>query len=131
VKQFALVAVLLASLAVVSSASGKGCVRIEVVPTTRVGEPVRVTVRTYTAKAVDRHVVPANAALIAIPRFTITAERPDGRRLRLGTSMSGDARVARIEFGMTGVWRLWATNWEHAPRSCAPPALVLVRARGR
>jgi hypothetical protein len=122
---------LLASLVVASSAWGKGCVRIEVASTTRAGEPVLVRVHTYMAKVVHGQVVPANATPIPLPRFTMTAERPDGRQLRFGTTMTGQTRVARITFGMVGVWRLWASNWEYAPPSCAPPARVQVRPSAR
>ncbi len=120
------IATLLASLAVSSSAWAKGCIRIDVASSARVGESVRVTVRTYTSKVVNGQVVPGRAALIPLPRFTVTAERPDGRQFRFVTSSRGLTRVARITFGMTGTWRLWATNWQHAPRSCAPPATVRV-----
>ena len=125
-KLLLVVAVFAASLAVASSAWAKGCVRIDVASSSPVGESVRVTVRTYESKLLNGQVVPGRAAFIPVPRFKVTAERPDGREFEFVTSLRGEARVARITFGTTGTWRVWATNWRYAPRSCAPPAAVLV-----
>ena len=117
---------MLASLGVASSAWAKGCVRIDVASSTRVGASVRLTVRTYESKMVGGQVVPGDEAWLPVPRFEVTAQRPDGRQLRFTTRMSGQARVVRITFGMTGTWRVWATNWVYAPRSCARPVVVRV-----
>ena len=125
-KLLVFVATLLVSFVVASSAWAKGCVRIDVASSTPVGASVRLTVHTFMPKMVNGQVVPGPAAVIPLSSFKVTAERPDGRQFRFLTSMSGEARVVRITFGTTGVWRVWATNWEYAPRSCAPPAVVRV-----
>jgi hypothetical protein len=129
VKPLVFIAILVASLSIASSAWAKGCVHIDVASSTPVGESVRLTVRTYTSKVVSGRVAPGRAAWIPLPRFDLTAERPDGRQFRFTTRMSGQERVARITFGTTGTWRVWATNWEYAPRSCARPAVVRVLPR--
>jgi hypothetical protein len=132
VKALVLAAALLGALWLAPMASAKGCVRIEAASDVSVGESVRVTVRTYASTWARGKVVPGAPKSLGIPYFTVTASGPGGRRSQFLARRIGDGkvRVARTAFNTPGMWRLTATNWKYAPRSCAPPAVVRVRALG-
>jgi hypothetical protein len=128
VKPLVFAAALLVALTAAPTASAKGCVRIEVASAAAVGERVRVTVRTYASTVAKGQVVPGAPTYLAIPHFKVTATGPGGRRFQFPVRRLGDGtvRVAHIAFAAPGLWRLTATNWTYAPRSCAPPVLVRV-----
>jgi hypothetical protein len=129
VRLLALIAAALVALAAASSAAAKGCVRIQAAGDATVGESISVTVRTYRSVLAGGRVVPGRSMSLGIPRLKLTAEGPDGQVRSFVTRElgNGEARVVRITLGVPGVWRVTATNWRYAPRSCAPPAFVRVR----
>ena len=130
IKPLVLIAVATACGVVPAVASAKGCVRIEVAPAAVVGQPVRATVRTFMPRWADGKVIGLVPMAWPLDRLMLTAQGPGGQWFEVSSWKTGvkHRRVARVVFPATGAWRLTATNWAYAPRSCAPPARVLVSA---
>ena len=117
------------ALGLAPAAEAKVCVRIDAPRTVRVGSTFTASLTTMLPTWSGSRVVDLEPVELTGRPLRLTLRGPDGviREIRLRRTREAAVWKARLRLAEPGMWRLSASGWEYAPRSCAPSVAVRVR----
>jgi hypothetical protein len=117
------------ALGFAATAQAKLCVSIDAPRTVRQGAVFAVRVTTLLPTWEEGKLVELAPTPAAI-RLRVTLLGPGGvwREARLRRTSNPAVWTARLRLGLRGHWVLQVSGWESAPRTCAAPARIRVRA---